>query len=82
MITVPYTPDLLVNKYTGKEKVVHVPLINALLIANHKVGKMIPCYLDSGAWVNIFPNEYAFVFGGNPQETGHTSRFTGHWRYH
>ena len=64
MITIPYTPDLWKNSYTGKEKTIYKPLINAFLIANHKVGKATPCYLDSGASVNLSPAEYALVFLG------------------
>jgi hypothetical protein len=59
-----YTKWVYENPQTKKRIYYYVPIINLIIIGNHKVGKPISCYLDSGAALNIFPSEYATVFLG------------------
>lgn len=61
---IKYTKWPVENPKTKKRTYIFVPIIEILLVGNHKVGKTIRSYLDTGAMFNVFPEEYALTFLG------------------
>ncbi len=57
------------SPYGGGIKYFYVPLIDVFLVGNHKVGKSMRSYIDTGATFNIFPYEYAEVYLGFTEKT-------------
>lgn len=59
-----YSKWLYLDPTTKSRNYVYVPIFEVFLVSNHKVGKPVKSYLDSGAIFNIFPMEYArFILG-------------------
>lgn len=52
------------NPVNSERSYLYVPIIDVLLVGNHKVGKSIKSYLDTGSYFNIFPSEYATALLG------------------
>lgn len=48
----------------GRVITYYKPWIDIFLVAQHKIGKPVACYIDTGAAVTIFPSDYAYAFLG------------------
>ena len=57
------------NPLTKERIYFYVPILEVFLVANHKIGKPVRCYLDTGASVNIFPWEYGTACLGFSDKT-------------
>lgn len=66
---VKYVPQSYRDSPTGKDKIVWWPVVDVILLCNHRVGKPVRCIFDTGSVNNIFPLEYATVFLGFSEET-------------
>lgn len=49
---------------TEKQIIYYAPWLHAGLSCNHRIGRRVQCYLDTGSAINVFPLEYAQVFLG------------------
>ena len=66
---VEYTKWPYENPVSKDRTYIFVPIIEVLLVGNHKVGRHIKSYLDTGAAFNIFPAEYAISLLGFTEST-------------
>lgn len=68
-IKIDLTPNPYKESPESKLKLAYIPIIEVFLVCNHKIGKSVKCYIDTGSIVNIFPQEYATTFLGFSDKT-------------
>lgn len=65
----PLAPQAYRDPITSRTTTLFLPIIEVFLTGNHRVGKPLKCYLDTGAFFSVFPSEYALAFLGFSQKS-------------
>ena len=73
-VEINYKEDVFEPKGSGVQITVNLPIISLLVAFKHQSGPYIPCYLDSGATINLFPKDYAITYLGFSEKTLNSGR--------